>query len=73
MPHMKIYRNCTLPKYFPNFSTQKKSRNFAGRIWRFLRKGEIGQILGKHFIQPKKAKACSKKILGFKGEVSLLI
>ena len=50
---------------------QKKSRKFAGRIRRFLRNCEIGQILRKYFILLKKTKRCSKKILQFRGEVGL--
>ena len=64
-PYWKIFRNCTLPKNFPSFSTQKKSRKFAGRIGRFLRNYKILQILRQYFILPKKTRACSQKILQF--------
>ena len=37
-PYWKIFRNCTNSEDFPSFSTSKKSREFVGRIWRFLQK-----------------------------------
>jgi hypothetical protein len=45
----------------PELLYPKKSRKFAGRIWRVLRECEIGEILSQHFILDEKAKACSKR------------
>ena len=73
---MSFFRIALLENYqklhfgleFPEFLNQKKSRKFEGRIRRFLRNYKILQILSKHFILPKKAKAWAQKILQFRVE-----